>query len=281
MIQVNVAVPPNCPPNALIVALAPDGRQIQCNVPQGMEGIAGAVFVVEIPDDEDKNVEEIGLEEMSVWKSAGSNRVSRQQVLDFVHEHAHHAYNVAHCNCKHFVYDFLCYVLESKKYSSFREFSRDVESRYSTSSGHGNFAKFATRATMTVHYSQEESCKCWVFTEEGIRSCHAYPFQTTEAALTCASKWRCCWVLMLEDGQEIKHGGYGLAHQTCRRNGREWLAKKQRPAIATAPATPPALQVVRHGGGAAGGRGLLCFALGGGAARGHTLLPPYQKTTLE
>jgi hypothetical protein len=282
MIQINVAVPVNCPPNALIEAIAPDGRKIHCNPPPGLA--AGAVFPVDIPAEEQNE------EEMSVaWENVGSKRVTRQQVLDFAHQHAKHAYNVVHCNCKHFAYDFLCDVLETKKkYISFKEFSRDIESRYSTMAGHGNFAKFATSATMTVHpprlsISEKKwpltvhgsnrelgticptvvGRECWVFTEEGIGSCHAYPFQSTAAAISYVSRWKCCWVLMLEDGQEIKHGGYGLAHQTCRRNGREWLAKRQRPAIAIAPAPAPVHFVPAAKLGAAdSGRELLRLALG-------------------
>lgn len=89
---------------------------------------------------------------------------------------------------------------------------------------------FAIDATVSLNEAYYgfpfKTATCFLVTEEGLGNVKIYPFPDTVQAIRALKSAYSSNVVFDTCAKELCAGGYGFAHETCRRNGARWLCER-------------------------------------------------------
>jgi hypothetical protein len=89
---------------------------------------------------------------------------------------------------------------------------------------------FAIDATVSLNEAYYgfpfKTAMCFLVTEEGFGNVKIYPFPDTAQAIRASKSAYSSNVVFDKSAKEVCAGGYGIAHETCRRNGARWLCER-------------------------------------------------------
>jgi hypothetical protein len=122
------------------------------------------------------------------WERAdGSEKVTRQHVLDFARAQTNTGYDLLNCNCKHFTWDFLEQLFPGTvvKYCKWNALAADLESKYKYHRmklvDNTNGAKYGC--------CSEDEAEYYIMTEEGPNNVMRYCFPTQQSANSQMANW--------------------------------------------------------------------------------------------